>query len=88
MPFTVYILFSSKLNKYYVGYTGDALEERVRKHNSDHKGFTGGIGDWVLKYKENFATKLEAIAREKEIKRWKSRKLIERLIAGSEHPDV
>ncbi|MBS1635624.1 MAG: GIY-YIG nuclease family protein [Bacteroidetes bacterium] len=88
MPFSVYIIYSSKLNKYYVGYTGDELEERIRKHNSDHKGFTGGIGDWVLKYKEDFAVKSEAMRREKEIKRWKSRKLIERFITGSEHPDL
>jgi putative endonuclease len=79
--FHVYILFSSTLNKYYVGYTGDNLLGRIRKHNSNHKGFTGGIGDWLLKYSEEYSTKEEALKREKEIKRWKSRKLIENLFA-------
>lgn len=79
--FYLYILYSPSLNKYYVGSTGDVLEERIRKHNSNHKGFTGGLGDWELKYSEEFSIKFDAIAREKEIKKWKSRKLIEKLIA-------
>ena len=80
MKFIVYILFSKTLNKYYVGATGDLLEERIRKHNSNHKGFTGGTGDWEIRYSEIFETKTESLKREKEIKNWKSRKLIEKLI--------
>ena len=80
---SVYILFSLKLNKYYVGSSSDDLSVRIRKHNSNHKGFTGGIGDWELKYTETFMTKTEALKREKEIKKWKSRKLIEKLISST-----
>jgi hypothetical protein len=32
-------LFSEKRNKYYVGSTGDPLDERLRKHNTNHRGF-------------------------------------------------
>ena len=73
-----------------MGFTGDPLQERIRKHNSNHKGFTGRTGDWVLKYSENYEQKTIAIKREREIKNWKSRKLIEKLIssAGSVHPDL
>ena len=91
MTFTVYILFSKAKNRYYIGYTGDLPEERLRKHNFDHKGFTGGIGDWEIKYTECFSTKEEAMKREQQIKKWKSRILIEKLILtsnGSEHPDL
>ena len=80
---SVYILFSLKLNKYYVGSSSADLSVRIRKHNSNHKGFTGGIGDWELKYTETFMTKTEALKREKEIKKWKSRKLIEKLISST-----
>ena len=80
MQYTVYILFSLHRNKYYVGFTGDTLDERVRKHNSNHEGFTGHIGDWELVYFELFDTKDEAMTREKQIKNWKSRKMIEKLI--------
>ena len=83
---TFYILYSSFLDKYYIGYTGDVLAERLRKHNSNHKGFTGGKGDWRIVYNEPFQTKEEAIKREKQVKGWKSRKLIHKLI-GLAHPD-
>jgi len=86
MNFKVYILFSTKKNKYYVGYTGDELNERIRKHNSNHKGFTGNTGDWDLVFQELFFTKEEAIKREQQIKNWKSRKKIEQLVS-LEHPD-
>ena len=78
--FKVYILFSAALNKYYIGFTGDDISERIRKHNSNHKGFTGGVGDWKLLYSENYPTKQEALAREREIKSWKSSKRIAQLV--------
>jgi putative endonuclease len=85
MAFHVYILFSASRNKYYTGHTGDLLSERVRKHNSDHQGFTGSAGDWLIVYTEAFETRQAACKREREIKSWKSKKRIEQLIAGSEH---
>jgi putative endonuclease len=39
MNYFLYILFSEKLNGYYVGYT-DNLEEILRKHLTNHKGYT------------------------------------------------
>jgi putative endonuclease len=87
MEYKVYILFSTIKNRYYVGYSGDDLSERIRKHNSNHKGFTGNTGDWIPVYQELYRTKAEAMKREREIKNWKSRKLIEKLI-GLGHPDL
>jgi len=87
MAFTVYILHSNSIDKYYIGFTGDDLAERLRKHNSNHKGFTGGKADWVIVFTEVFAVKTEAMQREKEIKSWKSHKKIEKLI-GLNHPDL
>jgi len=84
-----YILYSASLDKYYVGHTCEVMAERLRKHNSNHRGFTGKAGDWRLVYRQSYSAKEEAYGREREIKRWKSRKKIEKLIsaAGSEHPD-
>lgn len=67
-----YILFSKSKNKFYIGVTSN-LDERIRKHNSNHKGFTGGVGDWELQYHESFHLKTDALEREKMIKSWKSR---------------
>ena len=80
--FQVYILYSNFLDKYYIGYTGDDIVERIRRHNSKvKKGFTAKANDWELVYKEAFADKSSAMIREKEIKSKKSRKYIEWLIA-------
>ncbi len=81
-----YILFSPKSDRYYIGHTGEDVCERLRKHNSNHKGFTGGKGDWVIVYTESFESKTLAYQREREVKGWKSRRLIAKFIS-SEHPD-
>jgi putative endonuclease len=87
--YTVYILYSSKRDCFYIGSTSDSVFERLKKHNSNHKGFTGGVGDWVCVYQECFNNKSLALKREKEIKTWKSKIRIQKLImenAGNEHP--
>ena len=79
MAFT-YILYSVYLDRYYVGSTSEDLDSRLRRHLSAHKGFTSHAKDWVLVYSEEFSTKKEALNRELEIKSWKSRIMIEKLI--------
>ena len=63
-----YILFSPGRNRYYIGYSGN-LEERIKKHNTNHKGFTGKTGDWKIVYSEKYLTKSEAYARERQVKK-------------------
>jgi len=93
MPYYTYILYSDSLGKFYIGHTGDELAEPLRRHLSEHDGFTGKAKDWVIAYFEKYDTKPEANARERQIKGWKSSKMIQALIekhspAGSEHPDL
>jgi putative endonuclease len=83
VSFYCYIIYSLHLDRYYIGHTGDILEERLCKHNSDHKGFTGGPADWRFVYFEPFESKTLAYARERQIKAWKSRRMIEQLITKS-----
>ncbi|MCT4666133.1 MAG: GIY-YIG nuclease family protein [Flavobacteriales bacterium] len=54
--------------------------ERLRRHNTNHKGFTGRANDWIIVFVQEFPSKKMATLREKEIKNWKSRKKIEELI--------
>ncbi len=35
-----YSLYSEILDKYYIGHTEQSMEERLRRHLSDHKGFS------------------------------------------------
>jgi putative endonuclease len=86
MSGTFYILFSSLAGKYYVGHTTESVSERLRKHNSNHKGYTGKFNDWNIAYTEEFESKELAYAREREVKSWKSQKRIIKLISSSEHP--
>ena len=75
----VYILFSAKKDKYYVGQS-EAIVDRVVSHNSGISPYTSMTDDWALVYKEEYKTRKEAIQRENAIKRKKSRKYIEWLI--------
>ena len=83
VAFTVYIIYSSYLDRFYVGYTSQPIAVRLLKHNSTHKGFTGKMPDWVVVYTETIAEKSLALKREKQIKAWKSKKMIEALIKSS-----
>ena len=80
MIFTCYILYSKNRDRYYVGSTSVDIQDRLRRHNSNHKGFTGGKADWKVVWSEEFKTKEKALAREKQIKKWKSRKMIEKQV--------
>jgi len=65
-----YILFSEKLNKFYVGSTHD-LHRRVEEHNRGKTPFSKLGLPWQLKYYQEFDTRKEAVHRELEIKRKK-----------------
>jgi putative endonuclease len=80
MPFSVYILYSEKRDKYYIGQTED-LENRLLIHNAGRNTSTKAGIPWTLKYTETFQTRSEATIRETEIKKKKSRKYIEWLIS-------
>ena len=75
----VYIIYSKKLNRYYIGYTEDFLK-RLVEHNSGISTYTSKANDWILKYIETHLNRLDAHRREMEIKGKKSRKYIEWLI--------
>jgi len=67
-------------DQFYIGHTSNNLEERLKKHNSHHKGFTGKYNDWEIVYFEKYDTKSTAYARERQVKGWKSREMIRKLI--------
>ena len=76
----MYILHSPTLDLFYIGHTCEDLNQRLKKHLSDHKGFTSKAKDWKLVYSENFEAKSGAYKRERQIKSWKSKILINKLI--------
>ena len=80
MAFFVYILYSKKADKFYVGET-ENVQERIKSHLAGISRYTSIADDWVLVHSEEFPTRLEAIKREKQIKRMKSRKYIISLLS-------
>ena len=47
----MYILYSAKLNKYYIGACTD-FDSRLYEHNIGHSKFTSLGVPWILRYKE------------------------------------
>jgi len=82
MQYNLYIIYSIKLDRYYIGHTED-LEKRIIQHNTGMSAYTSKANDWVLKYVERYETREKARSREMEIKKKKSRKYIEWLISNT-----
>ncbi|UJP67028.1 GIY-YIG nuclease family protein [Mongoliitalea daihaiensis] len=79
----VYIIYSSKTDKFYIGST-DNLESRLKHHNSRLTPSTkSGAPFWEVVYTETVVDRTTALKREIEIKRKKSRKYILSLIENS-----
>ncbi len=79
----VYILYSKTLDRFYIGHTSTSVEDRLVKHLQKHKGFTATVKDWEIVYTEEFPDKIQAYARERKIKSWKSKQKIRELIKKS-----
>jgi putative endonuclease len=60
---TVYVLWSKRLRKRYVGSTRD-LPKRIKEHNRGSNKFTKGGIPWLLVYQEHFAQYRDARRRE------------------------
>jgi putative endonuclease len=74
----VYILYSTSIDKFYIGQTQD-VNNRLREH-VEYKNL--GANDWIIKHTEQYNTRSEAMKRETEIKKKKRRSYIEWLISN------
>lgn len=79
--FYIYILYSHTIDRYYVGTQN--IENRILRHNNSSTKSTKNGKPWVLVYQESFNTRAEAVKRELEIKKKKSRIYIQNLIDNS-----
>jgi len=81
----VYIIFSVKLNRFYIGFTSD-FDTRMEFHkNAESHKFTSNADDWKLFLKIECTSKTQGLAIEKHIKKMKSKTYIENLI---KYPDI
>lgn len=79
--FYVYVLQSETTEQFYTGFTAD-LVQRIGQHNQGVTKSTRNRGPWRLVYQEQFATRAEAMRREKFLKSGKGREELRGLLAG------
>ncbi len=77
--FTTYILYSKKIDSFYIGSTSD-IHDRLQRHNSGRSKYTKRGIPWSIVFEKSFDTKSEAYQYELYLKSQKSRKYIEELI--------
>ena len=77
--FKVYVLWSEKLQKRYIGSTSN-VEERIKNHNNGNSKFTKGGIPWKLVYQESFSTVSEARKRELFLKSGQGRKFLDTIL--------
>ena len=82
--YCVYVLQSKTYKSFYVGCTND-INRRLFEHNKGLSRYTKNKAPWVLKYSEDFSDLKTARRREMQIKSWKDRKALERLIVTRPH---
>jgi putative endonuclease len=81
--FTVYVLYSIKHDKIYIGFSSN-IEARLAAHNADNgKGYTHAYRPWKVIHTERFETKAEAQKREKQLKSAKGRAFVWELVKSS-----
>jgi len=81
MDHFVYILYSETRDHYYIGSCAN-VDERLIRHNSGATPSTKAGRPWRIVYTETYLTKTEALKRENFLKRMKSRKYLENIIAN------
>jgi len=87
VAFYVYILYSRKLDKYYIGNTSLHPSERLEEHNTvrNPNAFTSKGIPWDLYYFIQCESRIQARRIEAHIKRMKSKRYIQNL---SVYPEI
>ena len=82
----VYVIRSESSNKIYIAQTRDLII-RVDQHNDPNNDFSKftkqNKGPWNLVYKEEFATRKEALIREKYLKSSRGRYYLKKFLGSS-----
>ncbi len=67
---SVYILASKRMGTLYIGVTSNLQNRLVQHGDSTHKSFAGKYGVYRMVHCEYFDTMDQAIASEKQLKKW------------------
>lgn len=78
----VYVIFSKKIRKRYVGITKN-IKKRVYEHKTKQSRFTSSTNDWKLVYYEVFISKKDAYTEEKFLKTGQGRERLKYLLTDT-----
>ena len=81
MPFYVYIIQSDADNSYYKGFSENP-PKRLAQHNNGECQYTSAKLLWKLVYIEELPTKREALIREKVLKKYAHKQILELVTSG------
>nr|AQQ74893.1 hypothetical protein [uncultured bacterium] len=80
----VYVLRSEKTGRFYTGSCED-LTKRVEQHNTGQNKSTRHGVPWILVHSESYATRSEAMQRERYLKTGRGRDELKRLLNVAQH---
>ena len=90
MSYFVYIIFSKRLNRFYIGFTKD-LDNRIQEHNSGESPYTSQGMPWKLIWTTTKSTTRSAEVLEQKLKnlsRDRKIKFIKKYKEGIRDPDI
>jgi putative endonuclease len=79
MSYFVYLLWSIRSKRTYVGQTDD-IDNRLKRHNAGYIRSTKAYRPWILVHKELYSTRSDAMKRETWLKSPTGRKSIVKII--------
>ncbi|HUK31946.1 MAG TPA: GIY-YIG nuclease family protein, partial [Candidatus Acidoferrum sp.] len=78
--FFIYVLRNQSTGRLYTGHTAD-LTQRLGQHNHGISKSTKNRGTWDLVYQEEFATRSEAMRRERSLKSGQGRAELKQILS-------
>lgn len=81
----VYVLRSTSTSNLYIGQSAD-LQWRLMEHEAGLAKYTRGRGPWQMVLREEYATRAEAIRRERFLKGGQGREALKNMLSGRAGP--
>ncbi|MFC1554514.1 GIY-YIG nuclease family protein [candidate division KSB1 bacterium] len=79
----IYILYSKSFDRYYIGQT-DNVKARINRHNAGEVKSPKHYIPWELRYTEQFASRGEAMKRERFLKNQRNKESYKKLTDNSD----
>ena len=76
MPHYVYIIYSKTFDKYYKGSSHNPYQ-RLEVHNLGKSRWTSNFLPWEIVFIQSFATKKEALIRERKLKKYSKDQILD-----------